>query len=629
MYKIVILLFILPVLCNCKEQQPVPETKEICDSSCEMFKNFERSINKVAFSHKHSSRHYFHSDIVVTKTGTGAFAKYDNSSQLEFSKGSEKSWKAEFSAKEWQDFIRALYNLRFNEWQKEYKEPEDRSIIDRVLRGDSEWSLSIFSPDKKEADTFSGKNKYPPNWEELAKIMEGVSKKIIVKTKKEAEFPLENKLKMEYEKKFGEPISDFEISTKEITFRISKEKEYYRYISITRTETGAILRDGKIYGFTLEWGVPYELELSSGEWLDFMRALHKSKVDEWEKKYESNAKISPAEEWELTVHSSNEDAHYKFSGKSTYPSNWKQFKKTMDDMMMRIRKIREAADGKLKAEHQKKFGSPISDFDLSIRSITLHKSNEVTIFRTPTGVVAKYSGVGEMELSLGEWLDIIKILHNWRGKYNVDEYPSKKWKIQVFSLEGDNSNTTHDKNANLFFGGDTYPPNWDEFEKTIANIRTRILKAPYVEIEKKLEAEYQKRFGEPISEFELSIKGVELDTYGVTSVSRTETGAEAYYFLAKEGKERMDLELTTEEWLDFIRLLRKYKVDEWKEESIGYAKKVWRFNIYFIDGMKTVEGYYDTPLPNWKEFKKTMDNMQARIKAEPARKKAGVKTVKK
>jgi len=313
----------LPMLCNCEEQKPVFEAKE----------KFDSSINKVAFSHKHSSRHYFSSNIVVTKTETGALAKYDNYSQAEFSKGSEKSWKAEFSAKEWQNFIRALHNLRFNEWQKEYKDPKNRSDIERILEGDSKWSLNIFSPDKKEANTFSGENAYPPNWEELAKIMENVSEKIIVKTKKEAELPLENKLKMEYEKKFGEPIS----------------------------------------------------------------------------------------------------------------------------------------------------------------------------------------------------------------------------------------------------------------------------------------------------EFELSIRGVDLDTYGVTSVDRTETGAEAYYFLAKEGRERITLKLTTEEWLDFIRTLRKCQVDEWKEEAIDYsrAQKLWRFKIFFVDGKKTIEGYYDTPLPNWKEFKKTMDKMQARIKAEPARKKAG------
>jgi len=339
MYKIVILLFILPVLCNCKEQQPVPETKEICDSSCEMFKKYERSINKVAFSHIVSGRHNFSSDIVVTKTETGAFVEWNDYSKTEFGRDNAKSWKAEFSTKEWQDFIRVLYNIRFDEWQKEYKGTRSQFH--------TKWSVGIFSPDKKEADTFSGENGYPPNWNEFAKIMEDVTEKIITKTKKEAELPLETKLKMEYEKRFGEPISDFEVSIKEIVFRISKEKEYYRYISITRTETGAILQDGANYSnsyLLLMHGVPFELELSLGEWLDFIRALHKSKVEEWEKKYESNTKRSPAEEWRLRVYSSDEYAPYIFSGISAYPPNWKQFKKITDGMMARIRKVKEEAE---------------------------------------------------------------------------------------------------------------------------------------------------------------------------------------------------------------------------------------------------------------------------------------------
>jgi len=110
------------------------------------------------------------------------------------------------------------------------------------------------------------------------------------------------------------------------------------------------------------------------------------------------------------------------------------------------------------------------------------------------------------------------------------------------------SNATDDENAELVFGGNTYPPNWDELGKIAADIKKRIIKAPYVEIEKKLETEYQKKFGEPISEFELSIESVKFDTYGVTSVLRTKTGAEASYFLARKDHETIHLELTTEEF---------------------------------------------------------------------------------
>jgi len=137
-----------------------------------------------------------------------------------------------------------------------------------------------------------------------------------------------------------------------------------------------------------------------------------------------------------------------------------------------------------------------------------------------------------------------------------------------------------------------------------------------------LETAYQKKFGEPISEFELSIEQVVLDTYGKTSVSRKKTGALAYYFLAKPDFNRIDLELTTDEWLDFIRTLRKCQVDEWKEDN-GWNGYDWYLKIERdIYEDKTITGFNKNFPLNWAEFKKTMDKMQARIKAEPARKKA-------
>jgi len=88
----------------------------------------------------------------------------------------------------------------------------------------------------------------------------------------------------------------------------------------------------------------------------------------------------------------------------------------------------------------------------------------------------------------------------------------------------------------------------------------------------------------------------------------------------------MDLELTTDEWLDFIRALRKYKIDEWSYTSKFWDVSDWYLEVDFdiYDGW-AMKGYKNKPPANWAEFKKTMDKIQARIKAKAVRKKLGLK----
>jgi len=589
MPKILLLLLTLSLLCNCKEQQPAQVPKEE--------EKFESTIDKVVYTSNGDDTW----NVVVTKTETGAFAEQKSHPYLGFGKSGSD---AELSAKEWQDFIKALHNLRFSEWQKEYNGTKTKSPF--VFHSDHKWNLDISSSDKKEDYSFSGENAYPPNWSEFEKIIEDLAKQINAKEKREKELTLETKLAMEYEKKFGKSISDFELSMKEIIFHLSKDDKYNPFV-IFRTEAGAILKYG-----------PFESELSLGEWLDFIRALYKCNIEGWEKKYEKDSfKVVPAEKWELTIYSSAKYYPYAFSGKNTYPPSWKEFKKIMDAMMTRAKKIKEDADNKLKAEYQKKFGDQITDFELSIRDI---KFSNLTISKMATGAFATLKDLGQMELSSEEWLDLIRTLHKcniegWEIKRESSIYSDGKWKIQVFSFDG-----------YKVFGSNTYPPDLDELDKKMSEIEKKIRIAPYVEIRKKLEDAYQKKFGESISEFELSIKQIEFDTYGLTSVKRTKTGALAYYFLRRPDFERIDLELTTDEWLDFIRALRKYKIDEWNYTSKFGDVSDWYLEVDFdiYDG-RAMKGYKNKPPPNWAEFKKTMDKILARIKAEPARvKKEGV-----
>ncbi|MCL2283586.1 MAG: hypothetical protein FWC26_09755 [Fibromonadales bacterium] len=123
MAKLAIILFML-LLLGCEEEQQQQE----CDAICDIYKtNFENSTTSIVYRNDYSPRESKY--VSVTKTETGAIAKY-------------KPWgyprmdplEAELSIEEWQDFIRALYKCRINEW-KRYKST-------------SSTSLEIYSSDK-------------------------------------------------------------------------------------------------------------------------------------------------------------------------------------------------------------------------------------------------------------------------------------------------------------------------------------------------------------------------------------------------------------------------------------------------------------------------------------------------
>lgn len=615
----------LPLLCCGKEKESkqIEPAKEICDSACQEQRKFELSTNKVVFKFKQSGRHNFSSDISITKTETGAIAKYKHYTQYEFQRANTTNLEANLDMKEWLDFVNALYECNTNKWEKIYSGKKGQFYIS--------WNVDIFSSGKNEPDVFSGDNEYPFNWKEFTKAIKAVEEKVKVKMKKQANAPAEAELAAEYEKRFGEPITDFELSIMRAEFN----NEKYEYISIARTETGAILKDG--YDRYGNRGEPFKLELGVGEWLDFIRALRKHRVNEWEEKYEDNMPagvrkiFKPLNKtWEFLIYSSDKKDGSVFSGNNAYPPNWKDFEKTISGINAKIRKVKDESDNRLKAEYLKKFGEPITNSELSTRSVSidirnemLRKRYEINVFRTETGAVAEYedSRFRYSELDVGEWLDFVRFLHKFTkglGKeYQTDGHSYGKWELSIFSLDGYKSNTISIDDASVYFSSDKYPPNWDEFEKLTLDIARKIEKAPYVKVENKLQAEYLKRFGEPITDFELSIKEVKLDTYGVTSVFRTDTGAIAQYFLARADHETVDIELTTEEWLDFIRVLRKSRIDEWKEKYGNSERyRSWYLKIYSSGLIEdyTFEGYNAEP-PNWKEFKKTMDSIKARISA--------------
>ena len=81
------------------------------------------------------------------------------------------------------------------------------------------------------------------------------------------------------------------------------------------------------------------MELNMEEWMDFIRALYKCRVNEWDREY-GNRLSNSNEDWTLRIFYSNDAAPKLSNGYDTYPQNWDEFKKVMDDIMGKNKKKR-------------------------------------------------------------------------------------------------------------------------------------------------------------------------------------------------------------------------------------------------------------------------------------------------
>jgi len=148
----------------------------------------------------------------------------------------------------------------------------------------------------------------------------------------------DEKIKTWYQKKYGEPITEFELLTKMIEFSLlEKNAELYE---ITIDRTGSLLEP-----FNTQRG--YSIEHSLEEWFDFIRALRKC-IYEWKEIY-GDTKKGYDIEWILTIYQGDEEKegpNSKFiihNGFDAYPENWKEFEKIINNIKTKIEET-----GKLK-----------------------------------------------------------------------------------------------------------------------------------------------------------------------------------------------------------------------------------------------------------------------------------------
>jgi hypothetical protein len=152
---------------------------------------------------------------------------------------------------------------------------------------------------------------------------------------------------------------------------------------------------------------------------------------------------------------------------------------------------------KLRAEHEKKFGTFITDFELSTMSVYfliggavgIHPNPRISVVKTPTGAIAKYLPLGngsrnpeirvaakkpsEIKLDIGEWLDFVNALYKchvnkWKYDGEIDE--GTVWHLEIIFSDKDNI-----KLLSFTFYNE-YPPNWDKFMKIMEGIVAKINK---------------------------------------------------------------------------------------------------------------------------------------------------------
>ncbi|MDR2581870.1 MAG: hypothetical protein LBC75_00130 [Fibromonadaceae bacterium] len=146
------------------------------------------------------------------------------------------------------------------------------------------------------------------------------------------------KLKTKYEKIFGEPMSDFELRIKKITF-FWNEDEFKNKddLEINRTLYGAL---AEYHGKEPKENINVKLNIE--EWLDFIRALYTCCLDKWErvpKRLDGDGGVGYGTSGMFYIfYGEDSRAYDEISIKSGKLPNVKEFEKIMEDIIAKMRK---------------------------------------------------------------------------------------------------------------------------------------------------------------------------------------------------------------------------------------------------------------------------------------------------
>jgi hypothetical protein len=334
-------------------------------------------------------------------------------------------------------------------------------------------------------------------------------------------------------------------------------------IEATGTATGAIIKyinQANVSSNRHEW----VSEVNEKEWHDFISSLYNSGIKWWRQDGYRVRSALDGWGWSLEIHEDSNPLIYS-SGYLQYPPNWRGFKMVINNF---VEKIRDKKIFLHKAEYEKRFGTPMSYFQSSIKEVRFYGEDySVRIYLQPidaTITAAFYLGVGRLleakktPLYIDDWLEVVHVLGNI-------------YRECTDKLEWIDSNRQNDTNKI------TYPLAWDALNEVMDGIKAKIKKNTDVEtLEQKLKDEYKKRFGEQISEFERSLERVEFnDSIRHISIERTTNGAvainEARCWTCLPGNTAwpcrencQTAEFDISEWLDFVRDLHQIYFKQWE-----------------------------------------------------------------
>jgi len=237
-----------------------------------------------------------------------------------------------------EDEFNEKWNLTFVEYKSKapgLKTAEENGKLNGALSRARREALSIKGHKTLEIKYEEKFKKEAPKWKKhsAAHLLTRAIELNLPYLTKEEELNLkmeDEKIKTEYKKRFGVPITDAELSTTRIDFIIIDMLHGHTYLNIivARTMTGVLAKYRRNEGKVLE------LKLDIGEWLDFIHAIYKCGINELKKEC-SDPSINV---WELSVFSLDREVLVFFGDNddSCRSSNWNEFKKIIDDMDSKI-----------------------------------------------------------------------------------------------------------------------------------------------------------------------------------------------------------------------------------------------------------------------------------------------------
>jgi len=316
--KGLLILFSLLLLC-CKDEERNPSQAQGCAAACELQREeFERLTTEVYY--RLNELPFI--TMYINKTPSGVHAIYVPwfSDRLE----------AELSAEEWQDFIKSLHKYLHKDFgiccgYGRYGKEDERYSREEFYGKFSIYYKNEAAPDKRHRWETG-----PSDWAGVERLMGG----IVSKMRERAPSPFEAELRAKYQERFGEPITDLELSMRAVDFWIDGSDSWNFSVEKRSTEGfGATICYKRICNIAAELGI--------GDWLDFVRGLRKSGVGELENKYgekPSDGEWDKVEKWGIKIYSYGRLNINLMLGFGVYPPRWDEIKKVMEDMAKVINK---------------------------------------------------------------------------------------------------------------------------------------------------------------------------------------------------------------------------------------------------------------------------------------------------